>query len=335
MTLALVTGAGGFVGRNLVEALRSSGREVVAMVHSQRSACDLQGAGVQVLVADIMETDGYRQAAQQADEIYHLASVVAPKQASIAFDVNVGGTQRLARCIRESPSPGRLIYVSSLSASGPCVHDKPRRETDQDAPVSIYGKSKLAAEAELLKLADDLPISIVRPPGIFGPWDRNLLAMYQSIRWGINAIGISRQYRYSFVHVDDLTTGLMQVCEMGKRIKSGDDSDREGFYFISDPHPIPFETLGNMIAKSLDRDPPFHLTVPSTICSGVAFCSDMTSRLTGKRVYLNVDKMREARAGSWFCDVMRAEKEVHFRVAMDLEQRIVQTQQWYAQQGWL
>ncbi|WP_417748528.1 NAD-dependent epimerase/dehydratase family protein [Rosistilla oblonga] len=335
MTLALVTGAGGFVGRNLVAALRASGREVVAMVHSPRSQSDLHDAGVQVLVSDILDTDTYAAVAQRADEVYHLASVVAPRDASRAYRVNVGGTRQLAECIAAAESPGRLIYVSSLSASGPCQNGQPRRETDADDPVSIYGKSKLAAEAELLKLADRLPISIVRPPGIFGPWDRNLLAMYESIRWGINAIGISRDYRYSFVHVDDLVEGLVRVSEQGKRVRSAEDRDRDGFYFISDPDPVSFVTLGNLIADSLERRKPFHLTVPSTICSGVAFCSDMASRVTGKRVYLNIDKMREARAGSWFCDVSRAENELDFRVAFDLSQRIAQTRQWYAEQGWL
>lgn len=335
MTLALVTGGGGFVGRNLVEALQNAGRDVIAMVHSQRSANKFEGAGVHTLVGDMSDVATYASAAQRADEIYHLASVVAPKQSSTAFEVNVGGTQKLAECIGQATTPGKLIYISSLSASGPVENDQPRREVDLCHPVSVYGQSKLAAETELMKLADRLPISIVRPPGIFGPWDRNMLAVFRSVQWGMNPIGISKAYRYSFVHVEDLIAGLIKISDQGRRVRGAEDNDREGIYFIADPQPVSFETLGNLVADTMQRRRPFHLTVPSMICSGVAFCSDMASRVTGQRVYLNIDKMREARAGSWFCDVSRAESEVSFCVAMDLEQRLAQTQAWYVDRGWL
>ncbi|MEZ6091756.1 MAG: NAD-dependent epimerase/dehydratase family protein [Pirellulaceae bacterium] len=323
MTRALITGAGGFVGRNLVPALQTAGREPIAMVHSEQSTHFFKDLDVETIVADIRDVQRYRERVGQVDEIYHLASVVAPRKAELAFDVNVHGTKLLAECIARSMSPARMIYVSSLSASGPVVGEHARRESDTPSPVSIYGKSKRAAEQELIALAQRAPISIVRPPGIFGPWDRNLLAMYQSIRKRVNVIGISRRYRYSFVHVDDLTDGLIRVADQGKRLDATTLDAGGGIYFISDPTPITFEELGNMIARSLDRPTPFHLTVPSTICWSVAFCADMASRLTGRRVYLNIDKMREARAGSWYCDVSKARDELRFEVSRPLEDRVV------------
>lgn len=340
MASALVTGAAGFVGRNLVRELLTRNREVCAMVHYEEGRKLFEDLDVETFVADIRQREQFADHVKRADEVYHLASVVAPSEDKIAFDVNVGGTENLADLIAASDSPAKLIYVSSLSAAGPCKADEsgePQllKESDSAAPVSIYGKSKLAAEAALASRAARLPISVVRPPGVFGFWDQNLLSLYKSIAWRINTIGISKSYRYSFVHVQDLVNGLIEVADQGKRLTGENDPNREGTYFITDPEAITFVQLGNLIARSLQCGDPLHLTIPKTICTCVAGISQWYGNTFGKRVYLNLDKIREAKAGWWACSGTRAREELGFEVARSLADRIVETGEWYREQGWL
>lgn len=335
MTVSLITGAGGFIGRNLAFSLAERGHNVLAMVRRDESGKIFADNDIEVVVADILDPEHYRDAVQKADQVYHLASVVAPNDEQNATIVNSDGSRMLAECIAEANSPAALVYMSSLSAGGPAVDGRPRKETDEPAPVSIYGRTKLKAERTLGELADRLPISVVRPPGVFGPWDQNLLAMFKSIRSGLNPIGISRRYKYSFVHVKDLVDGLIEVAEKGKRLREFDDKERSGVYFLADDQAVSFEEMGNLVAASLGRSKTLHFTVPTPICWSVAFCSDWYGRLFNKRVYLNIDKIREARAGSWICDSSRAQDELQFRTASSLQDRVQHTHDWYVEHGWL
>jgi len=335
MTTSLVTGAGGFIGRNLVGKLASQNREVIALVHRESGRELFDSLGIEVLAADIRDTSKYSTAVARADEIYHLASVLGPRDRSTAWRINVLGTRLLAQCIAKTGTPGDLIYVSSLAASGPCINEKPRRETDHSNPVSIYGQTKLAAEKALAAYRALLPISIVRPPSVFGAWDRNLLLMFKTIARKINLIGISRQFRYSFVHVDDLVQGLIATSEHGRRLGSANEDDQEGVYFIGGSDVLSLEQLGMMIADTLGSGHPHHITLPGSFASSVAHLSQWYGQVFGKRVFLNVDKMREMRAGSWVCDCSRATLQLGFSPEKSISERLDETCAWYRQHGWL
>jgi len=332
MGQVLLTGASGFIGRNLMEHLRQDGFQPIAWVRNQTSALDFEQLGYQVQVGDLAEASRFIRKSPSIRAVIHLASVVAPISRAQTFEVNVAMTQRLALSCSELPNPPTFVYVSSLSASGPCVDGLWRRESDLCMPRSIYGESKAAAEESLKLLASKIPISIVRPPAVIGPWDRNLLQMFQTVKKGWNLIGISSKYQYSFIHVADLTRGIVDVMNRGKRLMDRADS---GIYFLSDANPITFVELGNQVAKALQAPSPRHITVPRTVCKAVALVSEAAARGLNMRTYLNLDKIREAEAGSWVCDTTRAREELGFVIDTPLQQRVLETADWYRSQIWI
>jgi nucleoside-diphosphate-sugar epimerase len=331
----IVTGGSGFIGRNVIPGLIEQGHEVIAWARSPQTAEFWQQRGVRVEIGDLSDIASSKYASECISTIIHLAAIVAPNSRAETFAANVDTTERIVNGVSRWQTPPRFLFVSSLAASGPCINEVPRREIDPCQPRSIYGESKAAAEKMLATFADRVPISIARPPGVFGPWDRNLLTLFQSVRRRINLVGISQQFRYSFVHVQDLAAGLVAILSSGKNLIAGDDKNAQGIYFLADPQAVTFVELANMIADSLAINPPFHITVPSPVCHAVATLSQFYGQVRKRPTYLNRDKMREAVAGSWVCDPSRASDELGFTVARKLSNRIIDTADWYRQQNWI
>jgi nucleoside-diphosphate-sugar epimerase len=331
----LVTGASGFLGRNVIDAALEAGHEPVAWVHRESSAADFRARGIEVHFGDLGDADALRVPWRDVTAIVHLAAVVAPYSRTETFRVNVDSTRRLAERVGQWESPPVFLYVSSLSAAGPSEPGVAREEQDACRPRSLYGRSKLAAERALQDLAGRLPISVVRPPSAIGNWDSNLLQLFNMVRHGWNLVGISKQFQYSFVHAADVAQGILRAVAQGQRLRGADDADSQGIYYLADPRPITMVQLADMVAASLNQPRVRHVRIPRPICWGIAGLGDAGGRFLGMRTFLNLDKMREAAGGSWVCDTRRAQHELGFAVAAPLAERIRQTAAWYLDHGWL
>lgn len=329
----LVTGAAGFIGQHLVHGLRESGAEVTALVRRHSQAERLKKQQTKVVVGDLSDRDKLRQAVDGVDGIFHLASAVSTRSAKQSREVNVTGTGLLAEVAAGQLTPPKLVYVSSLAAAGPSG-EAPHRESDPSRPVSAYGKTKLAAEQSLAAFADRMPISIARPPGVFGPGDRNLLTLYKSIQSGWNAYAVSANYEYSFVSVTDLVEGLLAISKSGQRIPPGGELSA-GTYYLADPQAMSFRELGDVIGQIVGARRVRHLRIPAGGCWALATFPEMWQRLSGAKTYFNYDKVREATAGSWVCSVEKAKQDLRFEPRMGLVERLAETYEWYCGQGWL
>ena len=354
----LVTGSTGFVGRQMIAKLVQSQLNPVAWARSSVGSGTLPfDQDIEIQVGSLSEAGDFIRKNPDIVAVIHLAAVVAPKHRSTAFETNVDLTCKLASEISKRTSPPVFIYVSSLAAGGPSPESHKRKESELAAPKSIYGESKLAAERALLKFADAVPISIVRPPGVFGPSDRNLFQLFRTVRAGWNFVGISKRFQYSFVHVDDLTSGILSVLERGKRLSVAESDSKsvegsiqsnatsgstnsssvgsEGLYYIADPQPVTFVELADMVADAMGTRRPRHVTLPACACWPLALASEVGGRCLNVKTFLNIDKMREAVAGNWTCDTSKAASELEFTVAADLNQRVSETGKWYSENGWL
>jgi GDP-4-dehydro-6-deoxy-D-mannose reductase len=158
---ALVTGATGFIGRHLVEALRRGGAEVVACsgphdATPQDFAIDLADAGTLRAALD----------AARPDVVFHLAAqtfVPESLESPIAtYEINAVGSVRLAEAVRAYGGSPRIVFASSAEAYGPREPENyPLRETLDLRPVNPYGASKAAAEAMLLAHARSFSLDVV------------------------------------------------------------------------------------------------------------------------------------------------------------------------------
>ncbi len=338
----LVTGASGFIGGRLVRRLVERGARVVCVVRAGSRVDELRGAGVVCLIGDVTDPGSIERAVAEsgAVTVFHVAGLVKALGPDGFTRVNVGGATHVAAACAGRASPPVLVVVSSLAAAGPSAAGAMRGEEDVPAPVSRYGRSKLGGELGAARYAGLVPISIVRPPVVFGPGDRGVLEMFRLIaRCGVHCVPGWRGggHRLSLVHVDDVVEGLLLAAEKGERVREG-GSPGQGVYFVAgDDHPT-YEQLGEAIAASLGRKRPLMVRVPGVVLRGAGLAGDVVGAVGGRAGWISSDKVREALAGPWVCSSEKARVQLGWRAnpgAVTLAEQLRATADWYRQAGWL
>ncbi len=145
--------------------------------------------------------------------------------------VNAGGVEAVAQACADQPDRPVLVLVSSLAAAGHSG-DRPAIESESAAPVSDYGRSKLAGEQVAMRYADTLPITVVRPCIVFGAGDRGMFEVFKPIaRSGLHAVVGSGDNSFSLIAVADLIECLVLAAEQGERLAPGIAG--RGIYFAA------------------------------------------------------------------------------------------------------
>lgn len=339
MALALVTGGSGFIGRHLVAHLAERGQSVRCLTRRLDTPPGFP-PGVERVQCDLATDASLDEALRGVTVVYHLAGATLPTRKRVYWQVNAEGTLRLAEACARQSEPPILVHVSSLAAAGPAWQDQPLREDCSCQPVSEYGRSKLAAERHLRALGDRLPVTILRPPIVFGPWDRYLVRLFRLIRSGINLVPGPMMPRHSWIYVDDLVEAMLLAAERGQRLADpgidGPNSlDDQGLYFVALDEQPTLAEVAYLAAEAQSCRAPRTIHVPRFLCWMGARFNDLRTRILGRTYWLCSDKLREALAGSWICSADKAKRELGFVCRVNLTQGFRITIDWYHDQGWL
>lgn len=338
MRHAIVTGATGFIGQHLVRRLAASGVRVRCLVHHADFVGCFDDLDVTYAVGDVTAPGALARLLPGVQTVYHLAGATLARTAAEFDRTNATGTRLVAESCAAMADPPVLVFVSSLAAAGPSPFDQPRIEAQPPAPVSKYGRSKLAAERALKELADRMPISVIRPPSVYGPRELYMLDMFRTVSRGWNVIPGRQPMRMSLVHVQDVVEAMILAAERGKRLSTlpGDSEEAtRGTYFVAGRERPTFRELGDLVGEAVGRDCVRSLHMPLPLCHTVGLIGETVSRVHGKPGLLNRDKMREAAAGSWTCLASRAENELGFTPRANLTDGLRQTARWYFDNGWV
>jgi nucleoside-diphosphate-sugar epimerase len=338
MAKVLITGGSGFIGSHLVPALAARGDEVTCLVRKTSKINSLLRWGIRVVYGDVREPGSLAGAIAGQEIVYHLAGLTTTLSSKQFFQVNRGGCRNMAQACALRPQPPVLLVVSSLAAAGPAFNGRPKTETDPALPVSSYGRSKRGEEEEAEFFADRVPTTIIRPPIVLGERDRAGLSIFRSIdKLGIHLVpGLDRR-RFSLIHAADLAELMILAAERGKRLpplgRNGKGTG-QGYYFAACEEDLIYDDLGQLIGKALGRKVfALHVAIPLVwlMAAGI----EVISQIEQVPFYMNIDKAREAAAGSWICSARRASEELGFTVKAPLVERLRQTAQWYRAAGWL
>jgi nucleoside-diphosphate-sugar epimerase len=323
----LVTGATGFVGRNLVEALLQRGYSVTCLVRKTSDTRSLQKQHVRLVVGDLNDPQTVRQAVRGVFAVYHLAGLIKAAGREEYFRVNQGGTRILLEALAEAKlALNRFVHISSLAAAGPSSGDRGLTEDEQPNPVSWYGESKLSSELEALNYSDAFPVTILRPSAVYGPHDSETLLVFRMIKRGCLLTPGRFTRRFSLIHVDDLAAACIKAAECNT--PSGE------VFFISRPEVHTWGDVGRSIAQKLGKSYR-QISFPQWMAEAVGLSGDLWTNLTGRPATLNSQKVRELLQPSWICNSSKARVVLGFSPAIDLESGINETVRWYQSQGWL
>ncbi|MBM4034316.1 MAG: NAD(P)-dependent oxidoreductase [Planctomycetes bacterium] len=322
---ALVTGATGFVGSHLAERLCREGVETVCLVRPTSRLEWVDRLPIQRIVGSLEEPEALPLG--EVDWVLHVAGVTRERTAAAYMAANAETTRRLIEAAaRMNPNLKRFVYVSSLAAVGPAPTEAPLDEAAEPHPLPGYGASKLAGERAVLAFRDRLPVTIVRPPAVYGQRDRNFTSLFRTAqRWGILPVVGSPANRLTLVHVADLVEGIWLAARaeaaIGQTylIGSGTHTWRE----IA-------EALGTALGRRVRI-----LRLPPLLARLIGELGELKWTLTGKPQIVCRRKIRDALQPRWTCSWAKAERELGYRPKMGLVQGLLETAEWYATQGLL
>ncbi len=319
----LVTGGTGFIGRHLLDHLRSrKDVETFALVRDPRRLEGRpEGPRFRVLRGDLRAIPPLPSG---LDVVFHLAGVTKCADAKEYYTVNAEGTASLVRGLLGQGLRPRLVHLSSLAAGGPSAPGHAVREDDPPRPVSPYGESKLRAEEEAMKCRGPMSVSVLRVAAVYGPGDEDFLAYFRYVRKGFLPLLGRRPRHLSLCYVGDVVRA-MDLC-------ARPETAADGIFNIADPAPYSWEDLGRAAAAVLGKKL-VPLRVPMRAFGSAAAISEMVSRVTGKPTPLNRSKYRDARQYGWVADVRKAREVLGFETGTPLARGIKDTIDWYVANG--
>jgi len=318
---ALVTGATGFIGSHLCEELVRRGYKVTCLSRTSSNLKWIENLDIRLSKGDCTDSVSLLSLVEGADYIFHLAGLTKATCDDDFFCINAKGTENLIKAVSErNPGLKRFIYLSSLAAAGPSRDGTPVREDAHPEPVSSYGRSKLEGEKAVLRYKDFIPITILRPPAVYGPRDRDMLVMFKMIKKGV-FFDLGKCY-YSLLYVDDLVRGIISCAENKKA---------EGkVYFLSDSKFYTGEEIAMEICSALDVKA-VPLKVPKFAMYFFAFIGEKIN----KQGIINRDRIKDFKHSHWICDPRKVKEEIGFIPKVGLKEGIKWTADWYRIHRWL
>ena len=328
MMLAIVTGGTGFIGSHMVELLLAEGWQVVCPVRNPHVLRHLEGLPVHIIPLDRLKMDISR--FPDIDYVIHIAGATRANSYDDYLVANVDFTRALLEIFNSSTakeSLKRFVLVSSQACVGPSPDNgSPVTEQHSPAPISMYGRSKLEAETVAGAFMNELPITIVRPPTVFGPRDMDVLGAFKCACHGFNLCIAGPDRLVSIIYIKDLVRGILAAARS--------DVARGAAYFLSNPEPVIWREFGLRIAQVMGCRA-VTLPVPVTVMKLMSLAGELTGRITGEPRLFRAEKFEELRQLAWVCSPDKAMRELAWRPVTSLDQAIEETAKWYKDHGWI
>jgi nucleoside-diphosphate-sugar epimerase len=326
MKIAL-TGASGYTGSHLLQALLRAGHEVAALVRPSAPAPELRASPVRLVEGDLRDLPALRELVEGSEAVVHVAAVyrTAGHPDDYYHDVNVGGTERLLQLAAEC-GVARFVHTSTVGVHGHVSHPP----ADEEAPLNpgdVYQETKAAGEAKAWQYHRQrgVPVSVVRPGAIYGPGETRLLKLFRAIARGRYAIVGSGLSYYHPVYIDDLVQGYLLALERPEALGEA--------FIIAGPRYLTQRELAELIVRHTGgrllpfRIPATPIQLAGAACEALCVPLGIEPPLHRRRT----EFWTKSRAFS----IDKARRVLGYDPAVDFDEGAARTVAAYREAGWL
>jgi nucleoside-diphosphate-sugar epimerase len=322
----IVTGGAGFVGSHLVERLIARGHDVLCIERPGARRGWIEGQPVAWDDGGLGDVDHLCRLFQDADAVFHLAALTEARSEDEFYSVNTEGTSHVMEAAASVSRPPRVVFMSTLAAMGPCRGDQNLTPDTVPYPLSVYGHSKLLAEAVVHAYSDRVPATILRFPSVYGPRERAVLKLFRMVAHGFAITVGGWERELSLVYVDDAVSGLIAAATSDEAVGRT--------YIIAHPESVTWSQFASAVAKEVGRTPVL-VSLPAAAARVAALCVEGVSRARGRAAILNRDRVRELAQRRWVCDPASAIRQIGYRPLFPVRVGVPRTAAWYREVNWL
>lgn len=315
MKQVLITGATGFIGRQLVNAVLERNIGVYVLTRDAEKVGMWVRARVTARIADLRKAESLSGVCEGIDTVFHLASYgddsVRDEKEDFHWRITVDGTRRL---LDEAGRCGvkRFVFVSSVKAMGEgsesCMDEK-----NSAAPLSSYGRAKLEAERLVLEAGtvQGMDVCNLRLPPVYGRDNRgNLWRMIVAIDKGrfppLPEVGNRR----SLVHIDDVVQALLLAADH--------PAARGQTYIVTDCRDNSTFQIYAAVCRALQRTVP-RWRVPIGLLRLAAKIGDVVGKMRGRSFFFNSEVLYKLTESAWYSS-RKIETDLGYRPTRFLEE---------------
>jgi nucleoside-diphosphate-sugar epimerase len=317
-----VTGATGFVGSHLVDALLRAGIRPRALVRDPARLAETARGGVEVVRGDLDDRGALRQLVSGAGTVLHLAGLVRAADTSAFERGNRVGSENLAGVTAQASPSALLVLVSSLAAAGPSPDLRGKTTGDPPQPISAYGRSKLGAEQAVRAFPGRW--AILRPPAIFGPRDIDVLQFFRLAARGLVPVPAGERW-LTIAYVADVVRAILATAA---------GAATGAVLHVGDPTRYEIRELIRLIARSGGVRARV-LPLPSALVRLAGVGGSVLHRFGVRRVALTGDKARELVARHWVAETPPSLAALGLDGCVPFAKGAEATWRWYRESGWL
>ncbi len=324
----LVTGASGFLGSHVAEQLSRAGHTVYALVRTTSNTKFLKTLpNVELRNGAVEDFEAIARAVKGVDAVVHSAGIVKAKRPEDFGKTNVEGTKNVFRATKENaPNVKRVVHVSSLEAVGPSKDGSPV-PVDQENPVTSYGRSKLDAEKVAKGYANELPVTILRPTGIYGPRDQEILEVFKSVKRGVLPLTGDGKSLLTLVYGPDAARACIAAIDA--------DVPTGSSFFVTDGEVYDQRTMMEEVERAIGKKALLRLGVPLGVIKAAARMVEAYGKATDKAVMLTREKANMLSYPYWVCNSDDTKKALGWAPEVTWADGAAKTARWYTENGWI
>ena len=274
----LITGATGFIGRRIQQALLNAGIPIRVILRPGSSHGHHVDARCQVVESDLTNLIKPKEAVNGVNTVIYCAGSVRGRSLEDFLPANEDGVANMFKALSSCESKAHLLLISSLAATRPEMSD--------------YANSKYLGE-QVLHKQTYTPWTILRPPAVYGPGDTEMLSVLKMARKGIATRPGPDGQRVSLLYADDLASAVLAWIGSKQKcvgMTASIDDGRDGGYDWP------------AIMKAAGKDRYTIIGVPRAFLNAIAASNMIISRVLGYAPMLTPGKVRELTQSDWLCD---------------------------------